>query len=106
MEEIKVRKMPRSTMIYISILVIAGIIGFFIVMSGKETKVEKILAEVGYPKVANVTVFGEHEFMNKDTHIKGKQYSIEFTDLNTGKTCRGFVFRDYKRNNMKDLECK
>lgn len=106
MEEIKVRKMPRSTMIYISILVIAGIISFYIVMNGKETKVEKILTELGYPRVENLTVFGEHEFMNKDTHIKGKQYSIEFIDLSTGKMCRGFVFRDYKRNNMKDLECK
>ena len=106
MAEYEVRKLPKKTIVYIVILVISGIIGFFIISGGKEVKVQKILAKVGYENVADITVFGEHEFLNQEINVKGKQYSIEFTDLNTQKRCRGFVFKDYKRNHMKDLECK
>ncbi len=104
--EYEVRKLPKKTIVYIVILVLLGIGGYFIITKSKEVKVEEILVKVGHTNVANVTVFGEHEFLNQETNIKGKQYSIKFTDTSNGKECRGFVFKDYKRNYMKDLECK
>lgn len=103
--EYEVRKLPKKTIVYIVILVLLGIGGYFIITKSKEIKVAEILEKVGHKNVSNIIVFGEHEFLNQETNIKGKQYSIKFTDSN-GKECRGFVFKDYKRNYMKDLECK
>lgn len=106
MAEYEVRKLPKRTIIYMAIVVVMGIIGFFVIMESKELKVEKILHALGYKNVANITVFADHEFLNEEINIKGKQYSIEFTNLDDGKKCNGFVFKDFKRNVMEDLECK
>lgn len=106
MSEYEVRKMPKKTIIIIAILVVAGVVGAYFLSASKKSQVQYILAKVGYENVSDITVFGEHEFLNQETNVKGKQFSIKFTDMNNAKECRGFIFKDYKRNYMKDLECK
>lgn len=106
MSEYEVRRLPKKTIVYIVILVLLGVVGFFIIMQSKEAKAQKILYELGYKNVSEITVFAEHPFLNEETNVKGKQYSLEFTNNDNGNHCRGFIFKDFKRNVMKDLECK
>ncbi|MCK5111731.1 MAG: hypothetical protein KAQ94_09445 [Arcobacteraceae bacterium] len=103
---VKVRQLPKKTFLYIAILVIAGILAVFIVKDGKAQKATKILTQLGFTKVSNVSVFSKTEFLNEGTNVKGYQYSLKFIDLTTQKECRGFILKDFKGKIAKDLECK
>ena len=105
-ENIEVRKIPKKTFVYIAILIILGILSFFIVENGKSTKATKVLKELGFKKVSDITVFAKTEFLNEGTNVKGYQYSLQFTDLVTNKKCKGFIMKDFKGNISKDLKCQ
>jgi hypothetical protein len=104
--EIQVRQIPKKTYVYIAILVIAGILSMYIIKDGKSKKATKILTQLGYTKVSNVSVFSRTQFLNESTNIKGYKYSLKFVDLITTKECKGFITKDFKGNVMQDLECK
>ncbi len=104
--EYETRKLPKKTMIYLVILLIAGIISMFIVKDGKAKKATKILTELGYTNITNVSVSQKTKFAHVETNIRGFRYAVTFTDLTTNKQCRGFILKDFKRNIDKDLECK
>jgi hypothetical protein len=103
---IKVRELPTKTYIYLCILIVAGILAIFIVKDGKSKKATKVLTQLGYLKVADVSVFKKTEFVNEDTNIRGFQYSLQFKDLTANKICKGWIVRDFKGKVAKDLECK
>ncbi len=88
------------------ILIAAGLLSMFIVKEGKAQKATKILKELGYMQVKDVTVFSKTEFLNEDTNTKGYQYALKFIDLSNNKTCQGFILKDFKGNINKDLNCK
>ena len=100
------RTIPKKTVIIISILIICGIAVYILTEMGKATKVTKALAKVGYKNIENVSVSAVHKFNNSDTNIEGYKYTIKFNDLNTNKSCRGFIWIDFKRNIHNDFECK
>ena len=104
--ETEVRRLPKKTIILLSILVVLGVISFFLVIYGKTAKATKVLYQLGYKNVANVHIYSTQEFINEDTNVKGMQYKVSFIDLSTNKQCRGFILKDYKNNVDKDLDCK
>ena len=104
--ETQTRPIPKKTFIYIGILVVAGILSMFIIKNGKASKATKILNELGYTKVTNVTVFSKTQFLGEVTNTKGYQYALKFKDLITKKDCKGFILKDFKGKLAKDLECK
>ena len=104
--EYETRKLPKKTIIYVAILLILGLISMFAVKDGKAKKATKILVELGFTKVSNVTVFSRTEFLNESTNVKGYQYSLVFDDLVAKKQCKGFILKDFKGNINKDLDCK
>ncbi len=103
---IEVRPIPKKTLIYIAILAVAGLLGMFIVKDGKAKKATKILTQLGYTKVSDVSVFAKTGFLDEATNVKGYQYSLKFIDLTTHKKCRGFILKDFKGKVAQDLECK
>ncbi len=105
-EKTEIRQMSKKTTIYITILAIIGILSMFIIKDGKSKKATKILYQLGFTQVKDVTVFSKTEFINEGTNVKGYQYALRFTDLSTNKVCQGFIIKDFKRNLAKDLDCK
>ncbi len=104
--ETEVRKLPKKTVIWMIILGILGIVWFFLVAYGQETKVTKILATLHYKNISNVKVYANHQFLREDINVKGYKYSISFTNLDTNEKCKGFVLKDFKRNVTEELICK
>jgi hypothetical protein len=100
------RELPKKTKIYMIILVMLGIIFFFLMEQGKAAKATKILYQLGYKNVTDVKVFSKVEILNEDTNVKGLKYALKFKDLDQNKQCRGFIARDYKNNIYQDVECK
>jgi len=105
-EKIEVRPIPKKTFIMIGILVIAGILFFYLVSMGKAAKASKILLQLGYENFSNVKVYATQEFLREDINIKGMRYTVSFNDNKNNQECKGFVLKDYKGNVEKDLLCK
>jgi hypothetical protein len=105
-QEAIVRQIPKKTLIYIGLLILAGILSMVIIKNGKAQKATKILYELGYTKVKNVSVFSKTEFINDNINTKGYQYALRFIDIKNNQECKGFVLKDFKGKLAKDLECK
>ncbi|MCV6609050.1 MAG: hypothetical protein OIF32_12630, partial [Campylobacterales bacterium] len=72
----------------------------------REAKLAEILAPLGHKNVTNITVFKTSKVEDPDTRKKGLLYSLQFTDLDLQKECKGFVYQDNKRKFQKDIDCK
>jgi hypothetical protein len=105
-EQIKVRKISPTTYMYMGIIVILGILGFLLAQGGKASKARAILDQLGYKNVANVKVFGVHKVEDMDTKIQGYKHFVTFTNQATNQECRGFIYKDFKRNVKQDITCK
>lgn len=103
--EIEVRPIPKKTIIIIGILIVTGILFFYLVSMGKAAKASKILVQLGYENFSNVKVYATQEFLREDINIKGMRYTISFIDNKSNQECKGFVLKDYKGNVEKDLLC-
>ena len=104
--ETEVRKLPKKTVLWMVVLGILGVVWFFLVAYGQESKVAKILNTLGYKDISNIKVYANHQFLREDINVKGYKYTISFTNKNTNEECKGFVLKDFKRNVTKDLICK
>lgn len=104
-QNIEVRKIGLKTYIYMGIIVVLGIVFFLLVENGKSVKATKILKELGYENVKDVSVYSIKDFENIDTKIQGKQYFVKFENLDTNEFCKGFIIKDFKHNVDKDLTC-
>lgn len=105
-QHIEVRKIPRKHIIAIVLIIFVGIAFYGISTKLKEEKLREILATLGHPNIAHITVFKTHKVEDMEVQKKGTLYSLEFTDLTLQKECRGFVLYNYKKEYSKDLECK
>lgn len=104
--EIEVRKISKKTWIWMGIIIVLGIVVFFLVESGKVSKAEKVLYELGYKQVSNVKVYSITQVENVDTNIQGYKYFVKFRDMEVNKDCKGFILKDFKQNVDKDLICE
>ena len=102
----EVRKLPKKTIVYIVVLILLGIVWYFLVAYGKSAKVTKILYDLGYKNISHVKVYGVHEFLREDINVKGYKYTVNFINNDTNQQCKGFVLKDFKQNITEDLICK
>ena len=100
-----IQKLPKKTIVIIYIIIVLGILSFFLVLNTKEKEVKKILYTLGYKEVKNILVFNKSESINEDTNNMGYRYSIKFNNLITHKNCRGFIWKDFKKNIKEDIKC-
>lgn len=88
------------------IIIVFGILFFFIAQNGKNIKAKNILKDLGYNNISDITVYSINQFENIDTRVQGNKYSIKFKNGDTNEICKGFIIKDYKHNIDKDLLCK
>lgn len=104
--ETEVRKLPQKTKIYIYVLIVLGLISFFLVDFGKASKASKILEQLGYKNISSVQVYGTQEFLREDINVKGLRYTVKFIDKDRNEECKGYILKDLKNNVEKDLLCE
>lgn len=105
-ENIEVRKISPKMIIMMVLIIILGIVVFFVVENGKSAKATKVLNELGYANVEDVRVYSITDVENMDTRIQGKKYFVKFKDLQTNQECKGFILKDFKHHVDKDLICE
>jgi len=105
-ENIEIRKLPKKTIIIISIMTILTIIGFGFVVMTKNMKMTEVLATLGHKNISDLKVVNRMNVEDKETKIKSTVYKIDFFDNTLQKECYGFIHRSNHGKYTKDLECK
>jgi hypothetical protein len=100
------RPIPKKTIVIISILIILGIVFYFVNEMGKSVKAAKVLNYIGYKGVSNVHVAAMTKFRNAQTSIEGFKYTVKFHNDETNQNCHGFIWADFKNNVIQDLDCE
>jgi len=102
----EVRRLPKKTIIIISILFILGILVFFGLKIGKEAKISEILVSLGHTNIKEVKVINKLSVEDKKTRYKSTVYKVMFKDLDLKQTCSGFLHRGRDNTYTKDFNCK
>lgn len=103
---IEVRKLPKKTIIIITIMAIICFAGFFFIMTSKNLKMEEVLATLGHKNIADIKVVNKMSVEDKETKIKSTVYKVVFYDNDLNKECIGFIHRSNRGKYSKDLDCK
>ena len=106
MNEVEVRKLPKKTIVIISIMALMCIVGFVFIQQTKSMKMEEVLNTLGHKNVKNVKVINKMRVEDKETKIKSTVYKIIFNDLDLKKECIGFIHRSNHGKYSKDIDCK
>jgi len=102
----EVRKLPRKTIIIISIIVILMFGAFFILQTLKTQKMSEILADLDHQNIKNLKVVNKLSVEDIQTKIKSSVYKVVFYDNDIQKTCMGFVHQEKDNSYTKDFTCK
>jgi hypothetical protein len=106
-EDIKVRKLPKTTIYIIVTLAILGILANLGISGIQQVKMSGVLKKLGYDNVSNITIYNKTPVSNEETKMQGELSKIKFKDLNTNQECFGFVLKNKKTGEFtKDLDCK
>lgn len=107
-EEIQVRKIPKKTIIIITIMTVVTVAGFMFVQKSKALKVEEILQhKLGHKNVSNVKVINKLSVEDKETKVKSTVYKVIFQDNEINKECVGFIHRSNNgKKYTEDFDCK
>ena len=101
-----VRKLPKKTVILISIMALLCIVGFVFIQQTKSMKMEEVLKTLDHKNVKNVKVINKMNVEDRETRVKSTVYKVIFDDLDLKKQCVGFIIRGNHGKYSKDLDCK
>ena len=54
-----------------------------------------------------LAIIGVHtpKFNNEETNIQGYRYTVKYHNIDTNENCRGFMWADFKKNIIHDIDC-
>ena len=99
----EIRKLPKKTVLIISILIAMGFVVFFLL---KELKLEEVLATIGHSNIKNLEVINKLSVEDTETRYKSSVFKVTFYDNDLKQTCIGFVHQNRDGSHTKDFDCK
>jgi hypothetical protein len=99
------RKLPRKTMIWISILAVSAVVYFLMNMVAKQGHVEKALDAMNI-KYEKLKVFTSASVKHNESGVNGYQYTVRYNRQDSGELCKGFVIILNNGKYVNDVECK
>ncbi len=85
------RKLPKKTIVIISIIIALGIFIFIWLEVLKNQKFNEVLADLGHKDIKNLKVVNRINVEDTITKEKSYVYKLTFFDNTLNKTCIGFV---------------
>ena len=104
--DLEVRRLPKKTVIIISIMTVLMIIGFIFITLTKNMKMEEVLSTLGHKNISDMKVVNRMSVEDKETKIKSTVFKVAFYDKALQKDCVGFIHRSNKGKYSKDIDCK
>ena len=102
----QVRRLPKETVITISIIIVIAVIIFAVIKDLKEKKLTEILATIGHNNIKSLEVINKLSVEDNETRYKSSVYKVVFYDNNLKQTCIGFIHRNRDGSYTKDFDCK
>lgn len=105
-KEIKIRKLPKKTIVIICAIAIISLVGFTFITTTKNMKMEEVLSSLNHTNIQNIRVVNKLSVEDKVTRVKSTVYKVTFDDLDLNKQCIGFIHRSNYGKYSKDIDCK
>lgn len=102
----EVRKLPRKTIITISVITILSFGIFFVLQTLKVQKFSEILATLGHQNITKLKVVNKLSVEDIQTKVKTSVYKVVFFDNSLNQTCAGFIHHEKNNTYTKDFDCK
>lgn len=102
----EVRRLPKKTVIIISVIIILAVGIFLTLKNLKEQKMTEIIATLNHKNIKDMEVINKLSVEDKETRYKSTVYKVRFFDNNLNKTCIGFIHIGKNRKYSKDFDCK
>ncbi len=101
-----VRKLPKKTIIIITLMSLIAIAGYIFLQNMKELRMTEIIATLGHKNINDMEVINKLSVEDKETRYKSKVFKVRFFDKDLDKTCIGFIHIGKNRSYSKDIDCK
>ena len=102
----EVRKLPKKTIVIITIRCFVAFVIFFVLKFLKEQKIGEILANIGHKNITNVKVVSKLNVEDMQTKMKSSVFKVVFFDKDLNQTCMGFLHHERDGSYTKDFDCK
>lgn len=103
---VEIRRLPKKTIVIISIISFITILGFIFVTFTKNLKMEEVLNTLGHKNISDIKVVNKMSVQDEITKVKSTVYKVAFFDETLKKQCVGFVHRSNEGKYSKDIDCK
>ncbi len=102
----QMRKLPKKTVVVISIIIAIAFAIFYIIQDFKEKKITEVLTSIGHKNIKHLKVINRLEVEDAETRYKSTVYKILFYDNDLEQSCIGFIHKEKNQEYTKDLNCK
>ena len=102
----EVRKLPKRTVVIISVICVIAFFIFLFLQFLKEQKITEILSSLGHKNISNDKVVNKLNVEDIQTKMKSSVYKVVFYDNDLKQTCMGFLHHERDNTYTKDLDCK
>jgi|GEM_PF-1455261 len=102
----QVRRLPKKTVVVISVIIAIAFVIFYVIKDLKEKKITEILATVGHTNITQLKVINKLNVEDKDTRFQSSVYKVIFYDNDLKQSCIGFIHQERDAQYTKDLNCK
>lgn len=102
----EVRKLPKKTVIIISLIVSIAIVIFLVQKTLKEQRFAEILATLGHTNITELKIINKLNVEDVQTKLKSNVFKVKFFDKDLNQTCIGFLHKEKDDLYSKDFNCK
>ncbi len=102
----QVRKLPKKTVIAISVIIVLAFAIFYVIKDLKEKKLTEVLHKIGHKNITQLKVINKLEVEDSETRFKSTVYKVLFYDNDLNESCIGFIHRGKNESYSKDFNCK
>ncbi|HJE02806.1 hypothetical protein AAX26_00682 [Aliarcobacter thereius] len=100
------RKLPKRSVIMISILIVLGIFVFYTMQTLKNEKFKQVLEQLDHKDISALKVVNRMNVEDTITKRKSYVYKLVFHDNTLNKDCIGFIYQQNDKTYTKDIDCK
>ncbi|MCG3685067.1 hypothetical protein [Aliarcobacter butzleri] len=102
----EVRKLPKKTVIIISLIVSIAIVIFLVQKTLKEQRFAEILGTLGHTNITELKIINKLNVEDVQTKLKSNVFKVKFFDKDLNQTCIGFIHKEKDDLYSKDFDCK
>ncbi|WP_305863474.1 hypothetical protein [Aliarcobacter butzleri] len=102
----EVRKLPKKTVIIISLIVFIAIVIFLVQKTLKEQRFSEILGTLGHTNITELKIINKLNVEDVQTKLKSNVFKVKFFDKDLNQTCIGFLHKEKDDLYSKDFDCK